>query len=100
MCPSQCRSVTDRERAHVAWTSNQIGVWRARAKARERRTEYIARAYRCGDMAVRACDAQDAQFLGAMTLVWQILADKDADVHHVTDASAPLNFAQIAPPAR
>jgi hypothetical protein len=59
-----------------------LSVWRAGRKAQGRRTEYLARAYRCGDMAVRACDAHDAQFLRAMTTVWQVLADKDADAHN------------------
>ena len=77
-----------------------LSVWRDRAKAQGRRTEYLARAYACGDMAVRARDARDAQFLRAMTIVWQVLADKDADVHKAADAPAPLNFAEIAPPAR
>jgi hypothetical protein len=77
-----------------------LSVWRARAKARGRRTEYMARAYRCGDMAVRASSAHDAQFLRAMTIVWQVLADNDADVHNAADAPVPLNFAEIAPLAR
>ncbi len=55
-----------------------LSVRRARAKARGRRTEYIARAYRCGDMAVRAGSAHDARFLRAMAIVWQVLADNDA----------------------
>lgn len=79
-----------------------LSVWRARARGRGRRTEYIARAYRCGDMAVRAGNAQDAQFLRAMTLVWQVLGDqvlagKDAGV---PKAAAAPNFAEIAPSAR
>ncbi|MGB9367246.1 MAG: hypothetical protein WCE79_14655 [Xanthobacteraceae bacterium] len=77
-----------------------LSVWRDRAKAQGRRTEYLARACRCGDMAVRARDAHDAQFLRAMTIVWQILAGKDADVHNAAHAPVPLNFAEIAPPAR
>ena len=89
----------------MARTNNQIGVWRAEVKARGRRIEYLARAYRCGDMAVRAGDAQDAQFLRAMTIVWQVLADqvlaeKDAGVRDAADAPLPSSFAQIAPPAR
>ena len=59
-----------------------LSAWRERAQARERRTEYLARAYACRDMAVRALDAQDAQFLRAMTIVWQLLADKGAGVHN------------------
>jgi hypothetical protein len=51
-------------------------------------------------MAARASSAHDALFLRAMTIVWQVLADKDADVHKAADAPAPLNFAEIAPPAR
>jgi hypothetical protein len=60
-------------------------VWRERAQARERRTEYLSRAYACRDMAMRALDAHDAQFLGGMTIVWHLLADKGAGVH----AAAP-----------
>jgi hypothetical protein len=55
-----------------------LSVWRERAKAREGRAEYLARAYGCRDMAVRAPDAHDAEFLHAMTIVWQLLADKCA----------------------
>ena len=53
-----------------------LSAWRENAKARERRTEYLARAYACRDMAVRALDAHDAQVLRAMTIVWQVLADE------------------------
>jgi hypothetical protein len=77
-----------------------LSVRRAKAKARGRRTEHIARAYRCCDMAVRARDAHDAQFLRAMSIVWQILAGKDAGVHNAAHAPSPLNFAELAPPAR
>ncbi|MGB9365031.1 MAG: hypothetical protein WCE79_03355 [Xanthobacteraceae bacterium] len=66
-----------------------LSVWSARRKAQGRRTEYLARAYRCRDMAVRARDAHDAQFLRAMTTVWQVLADKDADAHHAAAPEAP-----------
>ena len=55
-----------------------LAAWRETAKARERRTEYLARAYACRDMAVQARDAHDAQLLHAMTLLWQILADAGA----------------------
>ena len=57
-------------------------VWRERAQARERRTEYLARAYACRDMALWSLDAHEAQFLGGMTLVWHLLADKGAGVHN------------------
>jgi hypothetical protein len=77
-----------------------LSVRRARANARRRRTEYMAGAYRCCDMAARARNAQDAQFLRAMTLVWQVLAEKDADVCHAAAAPVPSNFADIAPSAR
>ena len=62
-----------------------LSVWRGRAKARARRAEYLARAYRCGDMAARASSAHDAQFLRAMTIVWQALADRDADVPNAAE---------------
>jgi hypothetical protein len=83
------------ETSDRAWP---LSVRRATAKARGRRTEHLARAYRCGDMAVQARDAHDADFLRAMTIVWQILAGKESDVHHATHA--PLNFTEIAPPTR
>ncbi len=51
-------------------------------------------------MAVRASNARDAQLLRAMTIVWQVLADKDADVLNAADAPGPINFAEISPPAR
>jgi hypothetical protein len=57
-----------------------LSVRRERAQARERRTEYLARAYGCRDMAARALDTHDAQFLRAMTIVWRLLADKCAGV--------------------
>jgi hypothetical protein len=63
-----------------------LSAWRERAQARERRNGYLARAYACRDMAVQALDAHDAQLLRAMTIVWQLLADKGAGVH---GAAAP-----------
>ena len=65
----------------VAAQPLSLSVRRERAKAKERRAEYLARAYQCRDMAVQACDAHDAQFLRAMTIVWQLLADKSAGGH-------------------
>ena len=65
-----------------------LSVRRERAKARERRTEYMARAYGCRDLAARALDAHDAQFLRAMTIVWQVLADKCASVPNAARHSA------------
>ena len=53
-----------------------LSVRRKRAQARERRLDYLGRAYACRDMAARTRDAHDAQFLRAMTIVWQLLADK------------------------
>jgi hypothetical protein len=58
--------------------SSSLLIWRERAEARERRTEYLARAAMCRDMAARAHDAQDKQFLRAMTMVWRVLADRPA----------------------
>jgi len=55
-----------------------LSVRRERAQARECRIDYLARAYACRDMAERALDAHDAQFLRAMTIVWRLLADKGA----------------------
>lgn len=66
--------------------SSSLLIWRERAEARARRTEYLARAHACRDMAVRAHDTQDKQFLRAMTMVWRSLADKCAGVRN---AAAP-----------
>jgi hypothetical protein len=52
-------------------------VLREVAQGRERRTEYLARAHSCRDMALRARDAHDAQFLGAMSIVWHVLAHRN-----------------------
>ena len=57
-----------------------LSVRRERAQAQERRIDYLARAYACRDMAARTLDAHDARFLRAMTIVWQLLADKGAGV--------------------
>lgn len=73
----------------VAWEPVSLSVWRERAQARERRTEYLARAYACRDMAMRVLDPYDAQLLRAMTLVWQILGDKCAGVHHAAGPEVP-----------
>ena len=59
---------------NAAEQSSSLSAWRERARARERRTEYLAHAYACGDMAARARDAHDAQLLGAMSIVWHVLA--------------------------
>jgi hypothetical protein len=64
-------------------------AWRERAQARERRTEYLARAYACRDMELRALDAHDAQLLGAMSIVWHVLAHQCAGVHNAAAPEAP-----------
>jgi hypothetical protein len=74
-----------------------LSVWRLRARRRERRTEYLARAYACGDMALRALDADDAQLLRAMTIVWQILADKGPGAHSGADVGALNVSGRISP---
>ena len=48
----------------------------SRRDAAERRTAYLAHAYACHDMALLACDADDAKMLRGMTLVWQVLAQR------------------------
>jgi hypothetical protein len=50
---------------------------RQRATARERRTEYLAHAYACHDMALCALDADDQRLLRGMTMVWRMLANKN-----------------------
>lgn len=72
------RAITETSGRTAGAQPLSLSVRRERAKARERRTEYLARAYACRDMAVRARDAHDAQLLRAMTIVWQLLADKGA----------------------
>lgn len=66
-----------------------LSVWREKAQARERRTEYLARAYGCRDMAARTLDAHDAQFFRAMTIVWQLLADKCSGAHGAAAPDVP-----------
>ena len=63
---------------NVVEQPSSLLVWREGVLARERGTEYLARAYACRDMAVRAHDTQDKQFVRAMTMVWGLLADKCA----------------------
>jgi len=48
----------------------------SRREATDRRTVYLAHAYACHDMALRACDTEDEKTLRAMTIVWQILASR------------------------
>ena len=64
-------------------------AWRERAQARERNTEYLARAYACRDMAMRALDPFDAQLLRAMTLVWHLLADQRAGGRNAAAREVP-----------
>jgi hypothetical protein len=63
---------------HAAAQPLSLSVRRERVQARERRIDYLARAYACRDTAARTLDAHDAQFLRAMTIVWRLLADKGA----------------------
>ena len=72
------RAITETSGDTAITTVVSLSVRRDRATARERRTEYLARAYACGDMAARTLDAHDARFLRAMTIVWQVLAEKGA----------------------
>jgi len=66
------------DRPNTAAQPVSLSARRERAQAGERRVDYLARAFACRDMAARTRDAHDAQFLRAMTIVWQILADKGA----------------------
>jgi hypothetical protein len=70
-------------------TIELLSASRESAKARKRRTEYLTRAYACRDMAVRALDARDAQFLCAMALVWQLLADRCTSAHNAAPEVPP-----------
>ena len=66
-----------------------LSVRRERAQARERRAEYLAHAYACRDMELRALDAHDAQLLGAMSIVWHVLAHQCAGVHNAAAREVP-----------
>jgi hypothetical protein len=68
---------------NIAGQPLPLSVRRDAAQARERHTEYLARSYACRDMAMRVLDPFDAQLLRAMTMVWQMLADRNAGAHHV-----------------
>jgi hypothetical protein len=65
-----------------------VSVWRQRAKALQRRTECLARANLCCDMAGRARDAHDEQFLRGMTMVWRLLADESPGVRNAAASEA------------
>jgi hypothetical protein len=54
-----------------------LAVSNRRVKAVDRRTNCLAQAYACADMALRADDAEDKKALGGMTTVWFILAQRD-----------------------
>jgi hypothetical protein len=47
-----------------------------RPSGTDRSTEYLAQAYSCHDMALRAEDARDRCALQAMTLIWEALAER------------------------
>jgi len=49
---------------------------RRRRRASPRRTEYLAHAYACHDMALSAEDAGEQRALRAMTMLWQALAQR------------------------
>lgn len=51
-------------------------VARKGAKAQELRTEYLAHAYACHDMAQCAEDARDKTALRTMALLWEALAQR------------------------
>jgi hypothetical protein len=74
---------------NVVTQPQSLSVWRERAQTREHRTEYLARAYSCHDMALRALDAHDAQLLGAMSIVWHLLAHQCAGVHNAAAREVP-----------
>ena len=75
--------------AHFPEQSSSLLMWRERARARERRAEYLSRAAMCHDMAARAHNAQDQQFLRAMTMVWRILTDRHAGVRNAAPGASP-----------
>jgi len=60
-----------------------LAVSNDRAKAPDRRTNCLAQAYACADMAARADDAEDKKALRGMTTVWMILAQRDAPARPV-----------------
>jgi len=48
----------------------------ANRDTKDRRTAYLAHAYACHEMALRTGDADDRAALRAMTLVWEVLAQR------------------------
>ena len=48
----------------------------SRREAARRRIDYLAHAYACHDMALRARDAEDEKVLRGMMIVWEILAQR------------------------
>ena len=48
----------------------------ANETVKDRRAAYLAQAYACQDMALRADDAGDRCALRAMTLIWEALAER------------------------
>src|SRR4051812_12059574 len=55
-----------------------LAVSNGRSRTPDRRTGCLAKAYACGDMALRADDADDRKKLRAMATVWLILAQREA----------------------
>ena len=60
-----------------------LAVSNDRAKAPDRRTNCLAQAYACADMAAHAADAEDKKALCGMTTVWLMLAQRDAPARPV-----------------
>jgi hypothetical protein len=67
----------DRRSDRSAGRHLSLAVSNDRKSVADRRTEYLARAYACGDMALRADDAADKTMLHAMALVWRVLARRE-----------------------
>jgi hypothetical protein len=63
---------------NVAGRHLSLAVSHGRPRTADRRTGYLAQAYACADMALRADDAEDKKALRGMTTVWMILAQRAA----------------------
>ena len=63
---------------NVARHHLSLATSNSRSRTPDRRTGCLAQAYACGDMAMRADNAEDKKALRGMTAVWLILAQREA----------------------
>jgi hypothetical protein len=74
---AKSRGVNPRHR-DAAGHHVSLAASNSRPAAPDRRTGCLAQAYACGDMAMRADNADDRKKLRAMAAVWYVLAQRDA----------------------